>query len=97
MLRLNLASVLCYVAARTCFCQLVINVRNEVGDVLRESLVANTSDDTITLQYQKPEGTHITQFIDFKMVSGSAFTCISSAFFPLTLPCSNGGHLAVSP
>lgn len=67
MLRLNLASVLCYVAARTCFCQLVINVRNEVGDVLRESLVANTSDDTITLQYQKPEGTHITQFIDFKM------------------------------
>lgn len=49
-------------------CQLVINVKNQGGDIVQESITSNTSDDTITLEFQRPEGTLITQFIDFKSV-----------------------------
>lgn len=47
-------------------CQLVINVKNQGGDIVQESITSNISDDTITLEFQRPEGTLITQFIDFK-------------------------------
>lgn len=53
---------------RNCGCQLVINVKNQGGDIVQESISSNTSDDTITLEFQRPEGTLITQFIDFKSV-----------------------------
>lgn len=69
MCKVNLVLCLCHVLVRISLSQLVINVRNHGGDVLRESLVANTSDETITLEFHKSEGTHVTQFIDFKMVS----------------------------
>lgn len=48
------------------WCQLIINVKNEGGDVLQESVIANTSDDIIILEFQRPEGTLVTQLIDFK-------------------------------
>ncbi|XP_035224069.1 out at first protein-like [Stegodyphus dumicola] len=47
-------------------CQLVINVKNQGGDIVQETISSNTSADTITLEFQRPEGTLITQFIDFK-------------------------------
>lgn len=46
--------------------QLIINVRNAGGDLLRERLLANTSDETITLEFQRADGTHVTQLIDFR-------------------------------
>ncbi|CAN8013786.1 unnamed protein product [Ixodes persulcatus] len=67
MCKVNLVLCLCHVLVRISLSQLVINVRNHGGDVLRESLFANTSDETITLEFHKSEGTHVTQFIDFKM------------------------------
>ncbi|XP_041373107.1 out at first protein-like [Gigantopelta aegis] len=47
-------------------CQLVVNVKDEGGDVLVESIHANTSSDTLTLEFQNTDGTLVTQFIDFK-------------------------------
>lgn len=58
---------------RSCGCQLVINVKNQGGDIVQESISSNTSDDTITLEFQRPEGTLITQFIDFKSVLLNSF------------------------
>lgn len=49
-------------------CQLVINVKNQGGDIVQESITSNITDDTITLEFQRPEGTLITQFVDFKSV-----------------------------
>lgn len=46
--------------------QLVINVKNQGGDVLQESIFANVSEDTVTLEFQRPDGTLISLFIDFK-------------------------------
>lgn len=61
--------VFCHlVYLKSCGCQLVINVKNQGGDIVQESITSNTTDDTITLEFQRPEGTLITQFIDFKSV-----------------------------
>lgn len=49
-----------------CFTQLVINVRNEGGEVLQETITSNATDNTVTLEFQNSDGTLITQFIDFK-------------------------------
>ncbi|CAH0559928.1 unnamed protein product [Brassicogethes aeneus] len=46
--------------------QLVINVRNQGGDVVQENISANVSDDTVTLEFQRSDGTLVTQLIDFK-------------------------------
>ena len=51
--------------------QLVVNVKNKGGEVLLETIQANTSLDTIRLAFQEYDGTLITQFIDFKNVSVS--------------------------
>ncbi|GAB6019603.1 hypothetical protein CHUAL_001168 [Chamberlinius hualienensis] len=45
---------------------LIINVKNKGGDVLQESVYANTTSDIVILEFQNPEGTLITQLIDFK-------------------------------
>ncbi|XP_066901012.1 out at first protein [Halyomorpha halys] len=45
--------------------QLLINVKNQGGDVLQETITANTSEDTVTLEFQGSDGTLITQLIDF--------------------------------
>lgn len=46
--------------------QLVINVRNQGGEVLQENISANVSDDTVVLEFQRSDGTLVTQFIDFR-------------------------------
>ncbi|GBM16207.1 Out at first protein [Araneus ventricosus] len=51
---------------KNCECQLVINVKNQGGDIVQESITSNITDDTITLEFQRPEGTLITQFVDFR-------------------------------
>lgn len=55
------ASYLCLV-----HCQLVVNVKNKGGDVIVESVQANTSLDTVQLEFTNTDGTLITQLIDFK-------------------------------
>ncbi|BES94552.1 unnamed protein product [Nesidiocoris tenuis] len=46
--------------------QLLINVKNQGGDVLQETITANVTDDTVTLEFQRSDGTLITQLIDFR-------------------------------
>lgn len=53
--------------------QLVVNVKDKGGDVLQESIYANTSTDTITLDFMQFDGTLITQFIDFPNVCKKCF------------------------
>ena len=48
--------------------ELVVNVKNKGGDVDKERIEANTTADTVILEYQPKDGTYITQFIDFKSV-----------------------------
>ena len=49
--------------------QLVVNVKNKGDEVLQENIQANISQDTITLEFLKSDGTEIIQFIDMKNVS----------------------------
>ena len=58
---------------KSCRCQLIINVKNQGGDIVQESISSNITDDTITLEFQRPEGTLITQFIDFKSVNRNLY------------------------
>ncbi|XP_061392392.1 out at first protein [Musca vetustissima] len=51
---------------RTCCGQLLINVQNQGGEVIQESITSNVSEDLITLEFQKSDGTLITQVIDFR-------------------------------
>ena len=61
---------LCLLALiHSCVCQLVVNVKNKGGEVLRQSIEANTTLDIITLEFQQNDGTLITQFIDFANVT----------------------------
>ncbi|GAB1604844.1 out at first protein-like [Argonauta hians] len=46
--------------------ELVVNVKNKGGDVQVESIDADTTANTISMQFVKIDGTHIYQFIDFK-------------------------------
>uniref|UniRef100_A0A0K8WDQ9 Out at first protein n=1 Tax=Bactrocera latifrons TaxID=174628 RepID=A0A0K8WDQ9_BACLA len=46
--------------------QLLINVQNQGGEVIQESITSNVSEDIITLEFQKTDGTLITQVIDFR-------------------------------
>lgn len=45
-------------------CQLVVNVKNNGGDIYRENINANTTQDTVSLEFRKADGTLATQFID---------------------------------
>lgn len=57
--------ILCF-WTRLCGTQLVINVRNQGGDIVQENISANVSDDTVTLEFQRSDGTLVTQLIDFR-------------------------------
>ncbi|XP_033151331.1 out at first protein [Drosophila mauritiana] len=46
--------------------QLLINVQNQGGEVIQESITSNIAEDLITLEFQKTDGTLITQVIDFR-------------------------------
>ncbi|XP_018563712.1 out at first protein, partial [Anoplophora glabripennis] len=59
--------VLCmFVLVKFTDTQLVINVRNQGGDVVQENISANVTDDTVTLEFQRSDGTLVTQLIDFR-------------------------------
>ena len=49
--------------------QLVVNVKNKGGDLLKESIHSNTTQDTVTLEFNTADGTHVSLFIDMKNVS----------------------------
>lgn len=72
---------------RGCECQLVINVKNQGGDIVQESITSNITDDTITLEFQRPEGTLITQFIDFKSVTFHLLDFMRILFIYFFLKC----------
>ncbi|XP_064617470.1 out at first protein-like [Liolophura sinensis] len=55
-----------YISVCVSWGQLVVNVKNRGGDVIVESINANTTDDTIQLEFKTADGTFVTQFIDFK-------------------------------
>jgi len=48
-----------------CSAQLVVNVRNSGGEVIQEVIGANTTEETVKLEFQRPDGSLITQLIDF--------------------------------
>jgi hypothetical protein len=58
------AAVYLFITFSVSVCQLVVNVRNTGGDVYRENIEANTTLDTILLEFRKSDGTLVTQFID---------------------------------
>ncbi|XP_073990838.1 BRICHOS-like domain-containing protein out at first [Rhodnius prolixus] len=60
---LQLCSLLLFTNVNT---QLLINVKNQGGDVLQETITANVTDDTVMLEFQRTDGTLITQLIDFR-------------------------------
>jgi len=62
-------------------CQLVVNVRNNGGDVYRETIEANTTQDSINLDFRKSDGTLITQLIDGRNVNKTKLYLRITIFF----------------
>ncbi|XP_047530100.1 out at first protein isoform X1 [Vanessa atalanta] len=48
----------------TCL-QLLINVKNQGGDVMQENITANVSEDTVTLEFLRLDGVYVSQLVDF--------------------------------
>lgn len=46
--------------------QLLINIQNQGGEVIQETITSNVSDDLVTLEFQRTDGTLISQLIDFR-------------------------------
>lgn len=46
--------------------QLLINVKNQGGDVVQETIISNVSENAVTLEFQRSDGTLITQLLDFR-------------------------------
>nr|XP_040232302.2 out at first protein [Anopheles coluzzii] len=46
--------------------QLVINVQNQGGEIVQETITSSVGDETCTLEFQRSDGTLITELIDFK-------------------------------
>uniref|UniRef100_A0A1B6DUF9 Out at first protein n=1 Tax=Clastoptera arizonana TaxID=38151 RepID=A0A1B6DUF9_9HEMI len=49
-----------------CNTQLLINVKNQGGEVFQETITANVSDDAVMLEFQRADGTLVTQLVDFR-------------------------------
>ncbi|XP_066253889.1 out at first protein [Euwallacea similis] len=62
----TLVANVCLILAGTGHSQLIINVKNQGGDVVQETISANASDDTVMLEFQRSDGTLVTQVIDFR-------------------------------
>ncbi|XP_013192754.1 out at first protein [Amyelois transitella] len=45
--------------------QLLINVKNQGGDVMQENITANVSEDTVTLEFLRLDGVYVSQLVDF--------------------------------
>ncbi|PSN52324.1 hypothetical protein C0J52_11404 [Blattella germanica] len=41
-------------------------LKKKGGDVLQETITANVSEDAVTLEFQRSDGTLITQLVDFR-------------------------------
>ncbi|XP_055296516.1 out at first protein [Sitodiplosis mosellana] len=46
--------------------ELLINVQNQGGEVIQETITSNLDDDSIILEFQRTDGTLITQLLDFR-------------------------------
>lgn len=46
------------------------------GDVLQETISANVSDDVVMLEFQRSDGTLVTQLVDFRQVSFQTKTIV---------------------
>lgn len=69
MRRLNEFLAICVVLQcfyGVCTTHLLINVKNQGGDILLETISSNVTEDLITLEFQRSDGTLVTQLIDFK-------------------------------
>lgn len=62
---LVLKVILVYFLIKPTNLQLLINVRNQGGDVMQENITANVSEDTITLEFMRLDGVFISQLVDF--------------------------------
>lgn len=45
------------------------------GDVLQETIISNVTEDVVTLEFQRSDGTLVTQLIDFRKVD--SYLCIN--------------------
>ncbi|XP_013142536.1 PREDICTED: out at first protein [Papilio polytes] len=45
--------------------QLLINVKNQGGDVMQENITANVSEDTVILDFLRLDGVYVSQLVDF--------------------------------
>jgi len=61
-------AVLIAISVEQTWCQLVVNVKNKGGDIDQESIQANTTADTVHLEFLSKDGSLVTQFIDYKSV-----------------------------
>ncbi|KAH0817306.1 hypothetical protein GEV33_005485 [Tenebrio molitor] len=55
----------------------------EGGDVVQENIFANVTHDTVSLEFQRSDGTLITQVIDFRNVSTTTTVCVTRTLFYL--------------
>lgn len=56
--------------------QLVVNIKNIGGEVFQQRIAANTSADTITLEYRDVDGSLITILVDYRNVSHHRMSAI---------------------
>lgn len=63
-----------------CLSQLVVNVKNKGGDIVKEIITGNTTSDVVELQFQNTDGTIINQFIDFKSVMSICYALVLETF-----------------
>ena len=55
--------------------QLIVNVKNKGEDVEKEQIDANTTADTVSLEFLSKDGVRVTQLIDYKAVRMLEKTC----------------------
>lgn len=48
---------------------MILCVCSQGGDVLQETITSNVTEDVVTLEFQRSDGTLVTQLIDFRKVS----------------------------
>lgn len=54
-----------FISVKSSNLQLLINVKNQGGDVMLENITANVSEDTITLEFMRLDGIYVSQLVDF--------------------------------
>lgn len=51
------------------YCHLYIFLFIKGGDVMQENIIANVSEDTVTLEFLRLDGIYVSQLVDFTNVS----------------------------